>query len=115
MSRYSPVSFASFTMQAAPSDDWELTDAGRRELKDLEGKWSRICVLGGSKGVGREVVSLLSARGVNVVALVRKEESKAELEKLPGVKAVLGDALEAANVISVLDGASPSCECTRLL
>ena len=92
--------------KASASDDWELTDAGRRELKDLEGKWSRICVLGGSKGVGREIVSLLSARGVNVVALVRKEESKAELEALPGVKAVIGDALEAPDVIGVLDGRS---------
>jgi NADPH:quinone reductase-like Zn-dependent oxidoreductase len=85
-------------------DNWELTEAGRRELKDLEGKWSKICVLGGSKGVGREIISLLSARGVNVVALVRKEESKAELEALPGVKSVIGDALEASDVISVLDG-----------
>ncbi len=88
----------------AAGDDWELTDAGRRELKDLEGNWNRICVLGGSKGVGREIVSLLSSRGVNVVALVRKEESKKELETLPGVKAVLGDALEASDVIGVLDG-----------
>lgn len=85
-------------------DDWQLTDAGRRELKDLEGKWSRICVLGGSKGVGKEIVSLLSARGVKVVALVRKDESKAELDALPGVTSVIGDALEASDVIGVLDG-----------
>ncbi|KAJ1477498.1 NADH(P)-binding-domain-containing protein [Baffinella frigidus] len=82
----------------------DLTDAGRRELRDLEGKWKNVCVLGGSKGVGREVVNGLSAMGVNVVALVRSEESKAELEKLPGVKAVLGDAMEASDVIGVLDG-----------
>ena len=96
---------ARYSMQTSTAgDDWDLTDAGRRELKDLEGKWSRICVLGGSKGVGREIVSLLSARGVNVVALVRKEESKAELDALPGVTSVVGDALEASDVISVLDG-----------
>ena len=29
-------------------EDLELTDAGRRELRDLEGKWKNICVLGGS-------------------------------------------------------------------
>ena len=46
----------------------DLTDAGRRELKDLEGKWSNVCVLGGSKGVGREVVNGLSAMGVNVTS-----------------------------------------------
>ena len=83
----------------AASDDWELTDAGRRELKDLEANWSRIAVLGGSRGVGKEVISLLSARGVKVVALVRKEESKVELEALPGVTAVIGDALQAPDVI----------------
>lgn len=88
----------------AASDDWELTDAGRRELKDLEANWSRIAVLGGSRGVGKEVISLLSARGVKVVALVRKEESKVELEALPGVTAVIGDALQAPDVIGVLDG-----------
>jgi hypothetical protein len=104
-SRLPSFRVSKFTMQTSTAgDNWELTEAGRRELKDLEGKWSKICVLGGSKGVGREIVSLLSARGVNVVALVRKEESKAELEALPGVKSVVGDALEAADVISVLDG-----------
>lgn len=115
----------------------EMTDAGRRELKDLEGQWKKICecfvryshfstksmpkkislltlntphtsrlsgVLGGSKGVGKDVVELLSARGVEVIALVRREESKAELEKLKGVKCVMGNALEAADVIGVLDG-----------
>lgn len=84
--------------------DEDLTDAGRRELRDLEGQWKNVCVLGGSKGVGREVISELSGRGVNIVALVRSEEAKADLEKLPGVKAVIGDAMEAADVIGVLDG-----------
>ncbi len=32
------------------SDNWELTDVGRRNLEDLEGKWKRVCVLGGSRG-----------------------------------------------------------------
>jgi len=84
--------------------DGEMTDAGRRELKDLEGQWKRVCVLGGSKGVGKDVVEMLSGRGVEVVALVRREESKKELEAMEGVTAVMGDALEAADVIGVLDG-----------
>lgn len=37
-----------------------MTDAGRRELKDLEGQWKKVCVLGGSKGVGKEVIEMLS-------------------------------------------------------
>ncbi len=32
------------------NDNWELTDVGRRNLEDLEGKWKRVCVLGGSRG-----------------------------------------------------------------
>ena len=64
--------------------DGEMTDAGRRELKDLEGQWKRVCVLGGSKGVGKDVVEMLSGRGVEVVALVRREESKKELEAMEG-------------------------------
>jgi len=84
--------------------DGDMTDAGRRELKDLDGQWKKICILGGSKGVGKEVIELLSARDVEVIALVRREESKAELEAIKGVKAVLGNAMEAADVIGVLDG-----------
>lgn len=84
--------------------DGEYADQGRRQLEDLEGQWKRICVLGGSRGVGKDCVELLSARGVEVVALVRKEESKAELEQMKGVTAVLGNALDAADVIGVLDG-----------
>jgi len=84
--------------------DGDMTDAGRRELKDLEGQWNKVCVLGGSKGVGREIVELLSARNVEVIALVRREESKTELEAIKGVRCVLGNAMEAADVIGVLDG-----------
>ena len=40
--------------------DGDMTDAGRRQLKDLEGQWKKVCVLGGSKGVGKEVIELLS-------------------------------------------------------
>ena len=46
----------------------DLTDVGRRELRDLEGMWKNVCVLGGSKGVGREVVNGLVAKGVNVTS-----------------------------------------------
>lgn len=86
-------------------DDLELTDAGRRELRDLEGKWKNICVLGGSKGVGKDIVKILSGLdGVNVVALVRSEEAKKELDAMDGVKAVIGDASSASDVTGVLDG-----------
>lgn len=31
-------------------DGWELTNVGRRNLGDFQGKWKKICVFGGSKG-----------------------------------------------------------------
>eukprot|EP00284_Hemiselmis_tepida_P017673 CAMPEP_0174929082 /NCGR_PEP_ID=MMETSP1355-20121228/27014_1 /TAXON_ID=464990 /ORGANISM="Hemiselmis tepida, Strain CCMP443" /LENGTH=293 /DNA_ID=CAMNT_0016175267 /DNA_START=10 /DNA_END=891 /DNA_ORIENTATION=+ len=82
----------------------DLTAVGRRNLEDLEGKWSKIGVLGGSKGVGKEIVKRLSGMGVEVKALVRTEEAKKELEGMPGVSVVVGDALEATDVCSALNG-----------
>ena len=50
--------------------DGDMTDAGRRELKDLDGQWKKICILGGSKGVGKEVIELLSGcRSLNSAVL----------------------------------------------
>jgi len=82
----------------------DLTQVGRRNLEDLDGKWSKVCVLGASKGVGLEVTKQLSGMGVEVVALVRREESKKELEAMKGVKAIIGDALEASDVVGALNG-----------
>jgi NADPH:quinone reductase-like Zn-dependent oxidoreductase len=74
-----------WTEQDSRTFDGDMTDAGRRELKDLEGQWKKVCVLGGSKGVGKDVVEMLSARGCEVIALVRREESKTELEAMKGL------------------------------
>ena len=46
---------------------------------------------GGSKGVGRETVSSLIDAGKSVVAMVRTEEAKKDLERL-GATAIIGDA-----------------------
>jgi uncharacterized protein YbjT (DUF2867 family) len=66
--------------------------------------YKKVFVAGGSRGVGREIVSKLASRGTKVVALVRNEQSKAELEKLVGVTAVLGDALNQKDVEAAMDG-----------
>lgn len=81
-----------------------LTEVGRRNLEDLDGNWKKVCVLGASKGVGLEIAKQLSGMGVEVVALVRREESKKELEAMKGVTAIIGDALEATDVIGALNG-----------
>jgi nucleoside-diphosphate-sugar epimerase len=65
---------------------------------------SPVFVAGGSRGVGLEVVKKLSAMGTPVRALVRRSESVAELNQLPGVKAVMGDAMDEAAVQSCMEG-----------
>lgn len=63
-----------------------------------------VFVAGGSRGVGLEIVKKLSALGTPVHALVRRDEAKEELSKLPGVKAMLGDAMDEAAVQSCMEG-----------
>ena len=42
--------------------DLPLTDAGRRELRDLEGQWKNVCVLGGSKNRTHYIGSKIPCR-----------------------------------------------------
>mmetsp|Transcript_23018 Transcript_23018/g.20908 ORF Transcript_23018/g.20908 Transcript_23018/m.20908 type:complete len:267 (+) Transcript_23018:71-871(+) len=63
-----------------------------------------IFVAGGSNGVGLELIKQLSALGTPVKALVRNEAALANLNNLPGVTAILGDALKEADVQSAMNG-----------
>ena len=63
-----------------------------------------VFVAGGSRGLGLEVVKKLSALGTPVHALCRRQESIDELSKMPGVKAMMGDALDEAAVQSCMEG-----------
>lgn len=67
-------------------------------------KYKKVFVAGGSKGVGHAIVEKLAARGTNVVALVRREDSKKELEAMDGVTAILGDAFNQKDVENAMDG-----------
>ena len=67
-------------------------------------KYKKIFVAGGSKGVGHAIVTKLSERGTEVIALVRSEESKKELDKIDGVTAILGDAFDQKGVENAMDG-----------
>jgi uncharacterized protein YbjT (DUF2867 family) len=71
--------------------------------------YKKVFVAGGSKGVGRAIVEQLSAKGVHVVALVRRPDSKTELEEATiddggVVTAILGDAYDQKSVEAAMDG-----------
>lgn len=53
-------------------------------MKKLQMVYGKVFVAGGSKGVGRAVIDKLVEQGSEVVALVRREEVKAELEAITG-------------------------------
>lgn len=55
---------------------------GRRT--SLEMVYGKVFVAGGAKGVGRAVIDKLVTQGSSVVALVRREDAKAELEAIEG-------------------------------
>lgn len=67
-------------------------------------KYKKVFVAGGSKGVGNAIIEKLSERGTEVVALVRSEESKKELDQIAGVTAILGDAFDQKGVENAMDG-----------
>jgi len=69
--------------------------------------YDKIFVAGAARGVGRIVVEKLSSQGKQVVAFVRRAEAKEELEQLPGVTVVVGNALEQKVVENAMDG----CDC----
>lgn len=50
----------------------------------LEMAYGKVFVAGGSKGVGRAVIDKLVEQGSEVVALVRREDAKAELDAIKG-------------------------------
>jgi uncharacterized protein YbjT (DUF2867 family) len=64
----------------------------------VEGSYQKIFVAGGSKGVGRLVIDELIGNKVQVVALVRSDEAMEELNALPDVVAIQGDAFDYKSV-----------------
>ena len=71
----------------------------------MAGKYKKVFVAGGSKGVGRLIVDkLLAEEGTEVVAMVRSEESLNELNAIDGVTAIQGDAFDQKVVENCMDG-----------
>ncbi|MBD2739999.1 SDR family oxidoreductase [Coleofasciculus sp. FACHB-1120] len=67
---------------------------------------SYIFLAGASRGVGREIANYLTKQNQKVKALLRSPESSAELEEM-GIKAVMGDALNVAEVEQAILGDEP--------
>lgn len=86
----------------------------------IEGNYKKVFVAGGTKGVGRSVVSLLTRSGVSVVALARSQTGMDSLAEIPNCTPVLGDAFNYKNVednmfgcdavISTLGGRDPDTD-----
>ncbi|MEW5859978.1 MAG: SDR family oxidoreductase [Cyanobacteriota bacterium] len=67
---------------------------------------SYIFLAGASRGVGREIANYLIKQNQKVKALLRSPESSAELESM-GIKGVMGDALNVAEVEQAILGDEP--------
>jgi uncharacterized protein YbjT (DUF2867 family) len=70
----------------------------------LYASYKKVFVAGGSKGVGRCVIDMLSKEGIQVKALVRSEKIAEELNAMEGVTAVVGDAFVIKDVENAMDG-----------
>lgn len=70
----------------------------------LFSSYKKVFVAGGSRGVGRILIDKLSQGGSEVVALVRDAAVAKELNALPGVTAIVGDAFEQKVVENAMDG-----------
>ena len=69
-------------------------------------KTSSVLVVGGSGFIGRHVVSLLAARGINVIVPTRRRERAKHLILLPTVDVVEAD----VNAAGVLEGLAQGCD-----
>lgn len=73
-------------------------------LEMMAASYPKVFVAGGSRGVGRAIISKLVTSGSQVVALVRSDESVTELNALEGVTAVQGDAFDYKSVENAMYG-----------
>lgn len=68
-----------------------MAGMGDGDRRDAEFAGKVALVTGGARGVGRETVALLSARGARVVAVDLRPETEDLPKEFPGVLAVTGD------------------------
>jgi uncharacterized protein YbjT (DUF2867 family) len=95
---------AAFTPAFVSRASFKTAAVTTSSLQMMSASYPKVFVVGGSKGVGRSIVSQLVASGSEVVALVRSEEAAAELNSLDGVTAVQGDAFDYKTVENAMYG-----------
>lgn len=100
-SAFAPSNRNTAFLQTSSTISSQASDASSTALN---AKYKKVFVAGGSRGVGRCVIDKLLANGSEVVALVRSEESVAELSAIDGVTAVQGNALDYKTVEGAIDG-----------
>jgi len=74
------------------------------DMTQLSAKYKKVFIAGGTRGVGRDIIDKLILEGSEVVALVRSDESVAELSAVEGVTAVQGSAFDYKTVEGAVDG-----------
>jgi uncharacterized protein YbjT (DUF2867 family) len=103
-SRIKPRGVVVVTGRTTTSTSLPLSTSSQQQQPSFPSPYRKVFVAGGSKGVGRAIVEKLAGRGTEVVALVRSDEAKDELDSMEGVTAVLGDAFDRKAVESAMDG-----------
>jgi uncharacterized protein YbjT (DUF2867 family) len=63
--------------------------------------------------VGRTVTGLLLDRGLQVRAMVRREDDRAVALRATGAEVVVGDLLEPIGSSAAVDGSTSACPCPR--
>lgn len=92
--------FATTTTQKSSSSILQMStiDAAAKQ------KYNKVFLAGGSKGVGRHILTNLVEAGSEVVALVRSADVAKELNQIEGVTAIQGDAFDYKTVEDNMDG-----------
>jgi NAD(P)-dependent dehydrogenase (short-subunit alcohol dehydrogenase family) len=85
----------SFSRHAGFTHEAGIYDPGREEDEMLPLAGKNMVVVGGSRGVGRQIVEAAAGSGARVLAVARQQEPLAKLvEEVPGVEALPLDATD---------------------
>jgi len=95
---------AAFTPAFVSKTNLKTLASSSGSLQMMATLYPKVFVTGGSRGVGRSIISKLIADGSQVVALVRSDEAVTELNAIEGVTAVKGDAFDYKTVENAMYG-----------
>lgn len=75
----------------------------------------RVCLIGGTGFVGRAVANQLSARGMRVRVLTRRDQSAAALKTLPTIEVMTGTPHDDATLLAALEDMDAVVNCVGIL